>query len=151
MDYNKIIEAIERDIGLRIHFTDYDFGQILNIKCPRPENSSALREEYFSLMNGLKEFLKSRPTRDSISLFVLESVKKLDSSKYSMEEFKLLILKYNGFNHFGLGVRTVKEYFDRHKDELKYKFKVSWINYIYTRVSSQWRDIPTDKKALPDK
>lgn len=123
MDYDRIIQSIERDIELSIHFTDYDFGQIGNINCPRPEKSSALRTEYFGLMNNLKEFLRTRPTKDLISVFVLESVTKLDSSKYLKEEFDLLILKYNGFNHFAIGVGTAKEYFDKHKDNLKYELK----------------------------
>src|SRR5688572_16711695 len=95
MDYEKIIESIERDIRLPIHFTDYDFGQILNIKCPRPEKSISLRHEYFGLMNNLKEFLKARPSKELIDAFILKSVKELDSSKYLIEEFELLILKYN--------------------------------------------------------
>lgn len=120
MDYEKIIKAIDREYNYTYHFTNYDFGEILKIKCPRPENSPFLKDEYFSLMNELKEFLKTKPTKEMLELFIMNSVKLLDSSKYLKEEFELLILKYNGFNYFLLGVGTAKEYFDKHRNEINY-------------------------------
>lgn len=120
MDYEKIIGSIERDLKLSIHFTDYDFEQILNIKCPRPENPTFLIGEYFNLLNNLKAFLINKPSKEMIDLFILESLKNLDSSKYLKEEFELLILKFNRFNHFVLRSSSAKEYFDKIKDKLVY-------------------------------
>jgi hypothetical protein len=117
MTYDKIIEAIEKDQNCQYHFEDYEFSEALNIKCPRPESTEFLKEAYFSLMNGLKEYLKTEPTKELLETFILDSVRKLDPSKFLLEEFQLLILKFNVFNHFFLGIGTAKEYFDMKRDE----------------------------------
>jgi hypothetical protein len=121
MEYDKIIEAIDRDNALQYHFTEYEFNE-LKIKYPGTENSKSLKKEYLNLMNGLKEFLKTKPTKELLDHFILESVNKLDFSKY-LEGFEAIILKYNGFNCFILGIDTVKEYFDKKKNELNHKEK----------------------------
>jgi hypothetical protein len=121
MSYNKIIEKIEIEKQFRFHFTDYDFNEILKINCPRPENTIALREKYLTILENLKQFLKTNPNKESISEFILNSLTQLDSSKYIKEEFTLLILKYNGFNYFMLQNDTAMEFFKLNGDALIYE------------------------------
>ena len=120
MKYEKTIEAIERDVSLRFHFTDYDFLEILKMKCPRPDNSERLRSDYVNLMNRLKDFLKTDPVKESIKIFVLNDFKQIHPEEYLKEEFTLLTLKFNGFNHFMLDLSDVKDYFDTIDNKLNY-------------------------------
>ena len=91
MKYAPIIKKIKSKLESSIHFSDYDFGGRDCDKCPRPYKIEWLTEQFSSLMNKLKDFLKNDPNQNQLSEFLLNEVKNIDSSLFLKEEFELLI------------------------------------------------------------
>jgi hypothetical protein len=117
------IEKIESVLSYDYHFTDYDFGGMNDFtekKCPRPEKIEWLAEQFATLMNRLKEFLKTNPNKIELCEFLLNEVKNIDLGKYKKEEFHLLIAKYNEVPHFGLLNGTVIRYYEGNKETFNY-------------------------------
>ncbi|WP_298311379.1 hypothetical protein [uncultured Aquimarina sp.] len=120
MKYDPIIKKIESKLESSIHFSDYDFGGRDGAKCPRPYKTEWLTEQFSTLMNKLKDFLKNDPDKNQLSEFLLSEVKNIDSSLFLKEEFELLIWKYMEIPFFLLNNRTVHNYFEKNKNLLKY-------------------------------
>jgi len=109
---------MHRDMSYNYHFTNYEFEQALKIRCPRLDKAAFLKEDYFALLNEFVTFLKTEPNKELIEPFILKAIQNLDTSKYMIEEFKLLILKFNACSYFFIGLDTAKEYFNLKKDEM---------------------------------
>ncbi|WP_299246568.1 hypothetical protein [uncultured Aquimarina sp.] len=120
MRYDPIIKKIESKLESSIHFSDYDFGGRDGQKCPRPDKTEWLTEQFITLMNKLKDFLKNDPDQNLLNEFLLSEIKNIDSSVFLKEEFELLIWKYMEIPFFLLGNRTVYDYFEKNKSLLKY-------------------------------
>ena len=120
MKYKKIIEAINREVNLKNQFTDYGFQQVLGIKCPNPSKIEWLNTQFSDLMERLTNYLKSDPNKEGIEQFIIEQVSQLDTSGYLKEEFKQLILNYNGIIYFSLGSGVAKTYYDQNEGRFEY-------------------------------
>lgn len=123
MTNSEAINKIEKYLSYDFHFTDYEFGGMndrTGKKAPRPEKTEWLTSQFRELMLRLKDFLRTEPNKDSLSKFMISELEKLNSEKFTKEEYRMLICKYDEIPRWGLGCTAAFEFFVDRKTILKY-------------------------------